>query len=163
MLAPAHCMQSGLGPKQIVITFLVVLALYLAAYHGIEYRRHMHGPWSAEFSVDAQDRPAVAITQLSLGISNLTLHFPGETVPTNLLPARVSFAKPKNTVPFGEVIYEDLTFLPGVVTFNLFGHEIEILPRVLTINKREIPWTAVGSIDVDPTTKPQVPPRPPSR
>ena len=33
-------------------------------------------------------------------------------------------------------------FLPGVVTMNLLGHEIELMPRTLVIDKKEIPWTA---------------------
>ena len=45
-------------------------------------------------------------------------------------------------VPFGKCIYQDLMFLPGVVTMNLLGHEIELMPRTLVIDKKEIPWTA---------------------
>jgi hypothetical protein len=35
----------------------------------------------------------------------------------------------------------DSTFLPGTLTFQFFGHEIELLPRVLIIDHREYPWT----------------------
>jgi len=34
----------------------------------------------------------------------------------------------------------DTTFLPGTVAFQLFGHEIELLPRVLIIDHEEHPW-----------------------
>src|SRR5262245_46979796 len=128
-------MSARLGPKQIALTFAVVLALYFAAYHAIEYRRHARGPWTAEFSVDAQGRPVVAIAQSGLGLSNVVLRFPGETAAATSLPARIPFIAPKTAVPFGQVIYDDLTFLPGVVTFDFFGHEIEFLPRVLIIDK----------------------------
>ena len=66
----------------------------------------------------------------------------------------------KNAI-FGEVIYEDLTFLPGVITFNLFGHEIELMPRVLVANRREVLWQKGGVIDLWPTNKPAVPLTPP--
>ena len=57
-------------------------------------------------------------------------------------------------VPFGECIYQDLMFLPGVVTMNLLGHEIELMPRTLVIDKKEIPWsTPAGKIAVPPPIK----------
>ena len=48
-------------------------------------------------------------------------------------------------VPFGECIYQDLMFLPGVVTMNILGHEIELMPRTLVIDKKEVPWDSAGS------------------
>jgi hypothetical protein len=44
----------------------------------------------------------------------------------------------------------DTTFLPGTVTFQIFGHEIELLPRVLIIDHQERPWLANGSITLHP-------------
>ena len=43
-------------------------------------------------------------------------------------------------VPFGNCVFMDTTFLPGTITFQLFGHEIELLPRVLVIDRQEHPW-----------------------
>jgi hypothetical protein len=63
-------------------------------------------------------------------------------------------------VIFGRVLYEDLTILPGVVTFDLFGHEIELLPRTLIINKKEIPWKSESVLELWPTNKPVQPPKP---
>jgi hypothetical protein len=34
----------------------------------------------------------------------------------------------------------DPTFLPGTLTFRLFGHEIELLPRVLMLDHQEHLW-----------------------
>jgi hypothetical protein len=34
---------------------------------------------------------------------------------------------------------------PGVVTMNLLGHEIELMPRTLVIDKKEVPWSTLGS------------------
>jgi hypothetical protein len=35
----------------------------------------------------------------------------------------------------------DTTFLPGTVSFtNIFGHDIELLPRVLIIDRQEHSW-----------------------
>ena len=74
---------------------------------------------------------------------------------------RVLFDRVKQPVPFGKVIYEDLTFLPGVVTFDLFGHEIELLPRALIANKKQVAWQSGVTVDLWPTNKPAEPPHPP--
>jgi hypothetical protein len=44
----------------------------------------------------------------------------------------------------------DTTFLPGTVTFELFGHEIELLPRVLMIDHEERPWLSNHPITLYP-------------
>ena len=36
--------------------------------------------------------------------------------------------------------------LPGTATFELFGHEIQLLPRVLIIDRREYPWRPNATI-----------------
>ena len=64
-------------------------------------------------------------------------------------------------MPIGEVIYEDLRSMPGVVTFNLFGHEIELLPRVLIVNKKEVPWKPQAMIELSATNKLPTAPKPP--
>ena len=54
------------------------------------------------------------------------------------------------------------TALPGVITLDLFGHEIELLPRVLIVNKKEVPWQSGLSLVLSPTNKPAIPPKPPT-
>jgi hypothetical protein len=152
-------MKSGITPKSIAISFFVVLALYLGVFYGIEYLRHRKGPWQVSFRADAQGNPVVVIAQNRLRLSDVKLVFHGE--PMTNAPGIVFFDRVKQPVPFGRVIYEDLTFLPGVVTFDLFGHEIEILPRVLIVNKKTVPWQSGATTDLWPTNKPAVPPKPP--
>ena len=36
-------------------------------------------------------------------------------------------------------------FLPGIVTMNLLGHEIELMPRTLVVDKKEVPWSTAGA------------------
>jgi hypothetical protein len=58
-------------------------------------------------------------------------------------------------VPFGQVIFEDTTFQPGTIVFKMFGHEIQLLPRVLTIDKLEYPWQSEKTVSLNksnPTT-----------
>ena len=58
-------------------------------------------------------------------------------------------------VPFGKCVFLDPLFLPGTVTFEMFGHEIQLLPRVLTIDKVEHPWRNGETIRLhEPLTPP---------
>jgi hypothetical protein len=49
-------------------------------------------------------------------------------------------------VPFGQCVFMDTTFLPGTLTLQLFGHEIELLPRVLVVDRQEHPWRPATAI-----------------
>ena len=132
--------------KHFVIAFLIAIAIYVIAYGWIEHRRHRKGAWEVTFSVGFQNAPVLIINQPKLGITNFEILFYGEKVPSsNGVPAeKIVFDQPKPVpfdVPFGKCIFTDLTFLPGTVTFsNVFGHEIELMPRVLIINYKEHSW-----------------------
>ncbi len=51
-------------------------------------------------------------------------------------------------VPFGKCIFLDTTSLPGTVVLDLFGHEIELLPRALIIDRQERPWRSDTTIEL---------------
>src|SRR5205823_7079175 len=118
------------------------LALYLCVFYSIEYWRQRKGPWDVNFVTDAAGNPSIVVYQPRLKISSVELLFPGENVTRSNFSQRVLFDRPLNKVPFGRVLYEDLTVLPGVVTFDLLGHEVELMPRTLIVNKKEVPWKA---------------------
>jgi hypothetical protein len=65
----------------------------------------------------------------------------------------VTFDQGHQQIPFGKVLYEDLRSMPGIVTFDFFGHEIELRPRLLVINRKELPWTSARTIALSPTNK----------
>lgn len=152
-------MKSGFTAKSIVLLFFAVLALYLVVFFGIERARQHKGPWEVNFQTNAEGSPQLIVSQAKLGLSNVKIVVNGEN--SSNATGRVSFDHVKRPVPFGKVIYEDLTFLPGVVTFDLFGHEIELLPRALIANKKQVAWKSGITIDLWPTNKPAEPPRPP--
>lgn len=154
-------MNRGFPYKPVLLLFFAVLGAYLGVFHGIEYWRHRQGPWEVRCEADAQGTPVVVVTQPGLGVADVRLVFRGERM-TNR-PGTVRFDKVRQTAPTGRVIYEDLTFLPGVVTFDFFGHEVELLPRTLVVNKRAWPWRNGTSIDLWPTNKPAHPPQPPTK
>ncbi len=141
-------MKADRGWTPFLAAFALALILYAGVYSGIEYLRTRKGPWEITFGQFGND-PGLTIRQTRLGISNVCITFPGQrTLPTN---ETVIFAQPRPVpydVPMGKCVFMDTTFLPGTVTLQIFGHEIELLPRVLTIDQREYPWKSGGTFDV---------------
>jgi len=154
-------MKRGISARSVALFFVLVVALYLAIFYGIEFLNHRSGPWEVSFMSDAAGNPAIAVYQPKLNISAVEIILSDEKVAPTNLSQRVSFDQHLKPIPFGEVIYDDLRALPGVVTFNLLGHEIELLPRVLIVNKREVPWKSDSTLELSATNKPAQPPKPP--
>jgi len=72
---------------------------------------------------------------------------------SNQSQTNFSFRQPQPVpypVPMGSCLFMDTTFLPGTVTFQLAGHEIELLPRVLIIDRQEHPWVSGSTITLHP-------------
>jgi hypothetical protein len=151
-------MKTSFPWKQTLALFAAVLLAYLAVFNGIEWLRQRKGSWQVEFASTPEGRPFLAVTQAYHKISAV-IEFPDEKVKTS--SKVIVFDRPKKeTPPFGKILYEDLTFLPGVVTFDLFGHEVELLPRVLIADKKEVPWPNAKHIQLWATNKPANPPKP---
>src|SRR5262249_38275066 len=120
---------------------LIALVLYLISYNFIEHRRTRKGPWLVTFNTESNGVPVLTINQPFLQISNVRLTFPGNA--PNATNVTMDFRVPKQVpfeVPFGQCLFEDTTFLPGTIVFKLFGHEIQLIPRVLTVDQVEYPW-----------------------
>jgi hypothetical protein len=141
---------------------LGALALAAAIYGGGFWLDHQlrtrRGPWAIEFTRARDDSPMIVIHQPSLGIRDVRVRFPGE-VATNP-PSTVRFDAPEHAVPWGRVKYEDLTYLPGVVTLELFGHEIEMLPRTMYVNRQPVPWITATNITLTAADRPEALPEP---
>jgi hypothetical protein len=131
--------------RHFALAFLIALVVYTVFYHGIEHRRTRKGPWEVTFTHTPAGDPAIFIVQPALAISNVQITFAGANfLGSNALAgSQMTFAQPRPVpyeVPFGQCLFMDTTFLPGTVTFQLCGHEIQLLPRVLTIDRQERPW-----------------------
>lgn len=134
--------------RHLLTAFVIALVVYFVAYTGIEHRRTYKGPWRVTFTNAESGVPVIVINQLTLGITNVQITFPGASPPTNS-PETIAFDQPHPVpypVPFGKCLFMDTTFLPGTVVFELYGHEIQLIPRVLTIDKEEQPWHSGASI-----------------
>src|SRR3954469_1271297 len=141
--------------RHLVVPFGIAVLIYAISYSWIEHRRTRKGPWEVLFTNDNSGTPALVINQPALAITNLQITFPGETARTN---ASLSFRTPQQVpweVPYGKCVFMDTTFLPGTVTIDLFGHEIELIPRVLTIDHKEMSWQSGKTIAVSGTNSPE--------
>src|ERR1035437_1111692 len=142
------------GPvKHLILAFVLALAGYIIFYQAIEHRRIRRGPWRVTFTRNADGAPVILIDQPKLAITNVQLSFAGEPLPATNRPVTLVFDQPKPVpyaVPFGNCIFMDTTFLPGTVTFQLFGHEIALRPRVLVLDRQEHPWLSGASITLSP-------------
>lgn len=140
--------------KHFILAFLLALAGYIIFYQSIEHRRTRNGPWRITFAIGSNDFATIVIDEPRLAITNVQIRFAGETRPRTNAPVTLGFREPKPVpydVPFGQCVFMDTTFLPGTVTLQLFGHEIELLPRALIIDRQDHPWQADAAITLPRT------------
>ena len=138
-------------PRHLVIGFILALVIYVSFFAGDQRMRQRKGGWDVTFSTNSSGFPAIIINQPALSITNVQVIFQSET-PTNA-PGHIVFNKPQQPIPFGKVKFEDLTYLPGSVAFDFFGHEVELLPRTLYLNKVEHPWKSDAVFTLQPNQK----------
>lgn len=132
--------------KHIAAALVIAVVFYFVTFTWIQRRRAANGPWEVTFRADAAGVPALSIFESKLNISK-TLRFPRDRTTPNL-SRTITFGQDTPDLPFGDMVYQDPTFLPGTVTMGLFGHQIELLPRVLIIDKAEYPWHSTNEINV---------------
>jgi hypothetical protein len=146
--------------KHFVLAFLLALACYAIFYPAIEHRRNRQGPWEVTFNVSAEGMPGILIQQSKLAISNIQVTFPDQVLAQTNTSRTLFFEEPKPVpydLPFGKCVFMDTTFLPGTVTFDMFGHEIELLPRALIVDRQDHPWLPDSNIQLHPATEPKMP------
>ena len=108
----------------------------------------------------ASGAAALRINQPRLAITNVWIVFLETTVPSTNPGVSLDLSQPRQVpypVPFGRCLFMDTTFLPGTVVFELYGHEIQLLPRVLTIDKQERGWHSDEKIELPPRSLPRPP------
>jgi hypothetical protein len=138
------------GPaKHFILALLLALAGYIVFYQSIEHRRTRNGPWRVTFTTGSNDVPTIVIDQPRLAITNVQILFAGQSLSPTNAPLNLVFDQPRPVpyeVPFGKCVFMDTTFLPGTLTFQLFGHEIELLPRALIVDRQDHPWQLHATI-----------------
>jgi hypothetical protein len=133
-------MPSRSPVKHFALAFVIALVLYLITYHTIEHLRTRHGPWQVTFT-NQSGAPALVINEPQLNLANITISFPGQSA--SFTNQTIRFNPPQDVpfdLPFGQCKFEDTTFQPGTIVIIAFGHEIQLMPRVLTIDRKEFLW-----------------------
>ncbi len=130
--------------RHFILAFILALAGYMIVFKIIEGRRTEKGPWQVAFVHPAGATPQITINQPSLAITNVQIVFtdgPTNAGPDAAVNLVFSEARPVPfEVPFGQCVMLDLRFLPGTLAFKFFGHEIELLPKALQVDRQEHPW-----------------------
>ena len=138
--------------KHLSIVFVAALGLYLAGFSWMEHRRTRLGPWEITFSRDAASAPRIQINQPVLQITNVQLRF-ATTADVGITNATLEFIAGRAVpfaVPFGECVFMDPLFLPGTVTLECFGHQVELMPASLRIDDQEHEWKSGTQFEVAP-------------
>jgi hypothetical protein len=124
--------------KHFAIAGLIAIVFYVVGYSWLEHKRVDKGPWQITFRTDGAGTPEILIAQSNLNIFQ-TVSFPSARTNANISKS-IIFGQDPPELPFGQLIYQDPTFLPGTVTMKMFGHDVELLPRILTIDKKQYSW-----------------------
>jgi|SRR5579863_2360471 len=145
-------MKSAGLPKHLLIAFVLATILYFGAYGLMEHFRTHNGLWQVTFlSNGGANAPTLIINEPQLNIHDFHLTFPTQTAPaTN---ATLTFDHARDVpfdVPFGRCVFLDAMSQPGTVTFTMFGHEIQLIPRTLTVDKNDYDWHATNSLVIRP-------------
>lgn len=167
--APSEPPPASGGPhprtwKVFAIPAILALMGYLVLYQLDAHWRVRKGPWEVTFERDPDGTPALQVEQPKLGITGVRVRFAGEQLGSNTppLPAVVRFDTPQKPVPFGTAAFDDLMYLPGTLVLHCFGHEVQMLPRQLYLDRQPRGWTNGTIHQLEPGTKPsalQPPPR----
>jgi hypothetical protein len=142
--------------KHFVVALLLAVGCYALFYPSIEHRRTRKGPWEVTFAQTNGGVPLLVIDQPKLAITNVQVLFADQVV-SGQTNTHMMFSEAKPVpfaAPFGKCVFMDTTFLPGTLTFQLFDHEIELLPRVLVIDQQEHPWVSNSTITLHPVRTP---------
>jgi hypothetical protein len=144
-------MRSDGISKHLVAAFLIAAVLYVAGFALDQHLRTRRGPWEVTFTREPSGDPALVIHQRRLGIRDVKIVFADESASHRV--ETVSFDRRGKALPFGRVKFDDLTVLPGTITIEFAGHEVELLPRTLYLNRRPRPWQNGATITLKPGDK----------
>jgi hypothetical protein len=142
-------MSRGKIAFQVVLLFIACVVGYALVFRWVENRRVSKGPWVVTFADDA-GHPMLEVNHAALKIEHIRVVFV-DASPTTNATQTIEFSQAREVpfdLPFGQCIFQDALYLPGTVAMKAFGHEIQLIPRVLIINGKEQPWRSGETIEV---------------
>ena len=151
--------------------FVIAIVVYAFFYSTDQSLRSKDGGWEVTCTTNQVGTPMLLVNLPSKGITNCAVVFNGEKLPPDFKPVTTNLVTPTQlpvAVPIGQWFYADLTYLPGVVTFNFFGedgnatgrrHEVELLQLGLVVNREKHDWKPALKIEASPKDKKDWPER----
>jgi hypothetical protein len=126
--------------KTFLLIALAILVGYISIFYLVENSRRKSGPWELTFT-QVNNSPALLVTHAKLGLTNVTIVFP-DAVATNAQQT-IRFEHGRVApfdLPFGKCVFLDTLYLPGSMAMELFGHQIQLMPRTMLIDRVEHAW-----------------------
>ena len=145
--------KSSNPARHFILAFIIAAVGYFALYQLDSYLRLHRGAWQVTFAREASGAPSLTINEPKLGIANVRIVLAGETVPAEKLPVTVVCDQPFLSLPFGELAFHDVTYLPGTIVLNAFGHGIQLIPHALTIDRSEVAWESGKTYQLEAANK----------
>lgn len=142
--------------KHVALVAVIAIIGYFSLYALDSHLRTRKGPWEVTFATETNGTPYLLVNQPTYGIRDVKVRFPGERSPLSNAPVTLRFTEPNTAPAFGELRFQDATYLPGTVTLLAFNHEVELIQRGLVLDRRELPWQSGQTLELSPTN--QAPP-----
>lgn len=142
--------------KHVAIVGIIAVVGYFSLYALDTHLRARKGPWEVTFATETNGTPYIVVNQPTLGVRDVKVRFPGEQSPLTNSPVTVRFSEANTKPAFGELRFQDATYLPGTVTLLAFNHEIELIQRGLALDRQERAWQPGLTVDLARTN--QAPP-----
>ncbi|MEN9575956.1 MAG: hypothetical protein RL514_3811 [Verrucomicrobiota bacterium] len=142
--------------KHVALVGVIAVVGYFSLYALDMHLRMRKGPWEVTFATETNGTPYLVVNQAALGVREVKVRFPGEQIALTNAPVTVRFSEPNTKPAFGELRFQDATYLPGTVTLLAFNHEVEFIQRGLVLDRQERAWQAGMTVELSPTN--QAPP-----
>lgn len=142
--------------KHVALVGVIAVVGYFSLYALDTHLRTRKGPWEVTFATETNGTPYLLVNQPTLGVRDVKVRFPGEQGGLTNGPVTVRFTQPNTKPAFGELRFQDATYLPGTVTLLAFNHEVELIQRGLVVDRQERAWQPGVTLDLAPTN--QAPP-----
>jgi hypothetical protein len=142
-------MKRGSLALQVILLFVACVAGYAVVFKWIEHRRVANGPWTVTFANDS-GHPVLEVNQPALKLQRVRIVFSNAPGATNASQT-IQFSRARKVpfdLPFGQCVFQDPLFQPGTVAMKVFGHEVQLMPRALTIDGKERPWRSDEVIEL---------------
>lgn len=103
-------------------------------------------PWIACYDLDNNGHMVIKITNQEIARVGVSIYF--KTDIKNFKKTNIKFNKTIKNIPFGNIIHQDITTLPGRVQFTFQDNHIEMMESKLVVNYENYKWRLVDGTKI---------------